>query len=160
MGRHDIIGKGPRGALQAGTMADLDDGVGLFPTRLREVQHPLGRGAAEHGLAHPLYRIDGRDLYIDLPLTPWEAVLGAAVHIPTLGGTVELNVKPGTSAGQKLRLAKRGLPTTDGSVGALYAVIRIEVPTTPDATERELFQQLAATSKFNPRQYFASGANS
>ncbi|MGB2904343.1 MAG: DnaJ C-terminal domain-containing protein [Candidatus Dechloromonas phosphoritropha] len=109
---------------------------------------------------HPLYRIDGRDLYIDLPLTPWEAVLGAAVHIPTLGGTVELNVKPGTSAGQKLRLAKRGLPTTDGSVGALYAVIRIEVPTTPDATERELFQQLAATSKFNPRQYFASGANS
>lgn len=102
---------------------------------------------------HPLYRVSGRDLYIDLPLAPWEAVLGAAVQIPTLAGAVELNIKPGTSSGQKLRLAKRGLEAADGSVGALYAVVNIVVPKTPSAAERALFEQLAATSRFNPRQH-------
>jgi curved DNA-binding protein len=104
---------------------------------------------------HPLYRPDGRDLYIDLPLAPWEAVLGASVHVPTLAGTVELSVKPGTTAGQKLRLAKRGLASADGHIGALYAVVRIEVPKTVSDRERELLQQLAAASNFNPRKHFA-----
>jgi curved DNA-binding protein len=106
---------------------------------------------------HRLFRISGRDLYVDLPLAPWEAVLGAAIQIPTLAGTVELDVKPGTSAGQKLRLAKRGLTAADGSVGALYAVVNIDVPRTVAATERDLFEQLAAASSFNPRQHFAPG---
>jgi len=104
---------------------------------------------------HPLYRVDGRDLYIDLPLTPWEAVLGAAVQLPTLGGTVELNVKPGTTAGQRLRLAKRGLAAADGTMGALYAVVVVEVPKTVSTRERELLQQLATASDFNPRRHFA-----
>ena len=107
---------------------------------------------------HPLYRISGRDLYLDLPLTPWEAVLGAAIQIPTLAGPVELNVKPGTGVGQKLRLAKRGLAAADGSIGALYAVVQIAVPVTVSARERELFEQLAAASDFNPRTLFAAGA--
>lgn len=109
---------------------------------------------------HPLYRISGRDLYIDLPLAPWEAVLGASVHFPTLAGAVELTVKPGTTSGQKLRLAKRGLESADGSLGALYAVIRIDVPTTLSQPERELFQKLSVLSTFKPRQHFASGADS
>jgi curved DNA-binding protein len=104
---------------------------------------------------HPLYRPDGRDLYIDLPLAPWEAVLGASVQIPTLAGAVELAIKPGTTAGQKLRLAKRGLASADGSVGALYAVVRIDVPKTVSAREHELLEQLAAASNFNPRKHFA-----
>ena len=107
---------------------------------------------------HPLYRISGRDLYLDLPLTPWEAVLGAAVHVPTLAGTVELNIKPGTAAGQKLRLAKRGLTAADGTVGSLYAVVSIVVPKTVSDSERALFEQLAAASTFKPRQHFAPGA--
>jgi curved DNA-binding protein len=107
---------------------------------------------------HPLYRIVGRDLYIDLPLAPWEAVLGAKVEIPTLGGTVELNIKPGTAAGQRLRLAKRGLPQSDGTVGDLYAVVQIEVPKTVSARERELYEQLAEVSNFNPRKHFTAGA--
>ncbi|MCX7173370.1 MAG: DnaJ domain-containing protein [Proteobacteria bacterium] len=107
---------------------------------------------------HPLYRVSGRDLYLDLPLAPWEAVLGAAVEIPTLGGTVELKVNPGATAGQKLRLAKRGLASADGSVGTLYAVVKIDVPKTVSAAEQGLFEQLAAASDFNPRQHFASGA--
>jgi len=104
---------------------------------------------------HRLYRVSGRDLYIDLPLAPWETVLGAAVQVPTLAGAVELNIKPGTAAGQKLRLAKRGLEAADGSVGALYAVVHIVVPKTPGKVERDLFEQLAAASDFNPRQHFA-----
>jgi curved DNA-binding protein len=107
---------------------------------------------------HPLYRVSGRDLYVDVPLAPWEAVLGANVQIPTLAGAVELAIKPGTKAGQKLRLANRGLPNADGGNGALFAVVKIEVPQTVSAAERDLLQQWAATSNFKPRQHFASGA--
>lgn len=110
--------------------------------------------------AHPLYRVSGRDLYLDLPLAPWEAVLGATVTVPTLAGPVELKIKPGTPAGQKLRLAKRGLPGADSTqgkdAGALYAVVNIEVPADPVPAERELYAQLALASNFNPRQHFRS----
>ena len=102
---------------------------------------------------HPVYRVTGSDLYIDLALAPWEAVLGAAVEIPTLGGNVELNVKPGTAAGQRLRLAKRGLPTSGGGAGDLYATVQIVVPLKPGPQEQELYQQLAAVSAFKPRAF-------
>lgn len=103
---------------------------------------------------HPLYRVSGNDLFIDLALAPWEAVLGAAVEIPTLGGYVELDIKPGTHAGQRLRLAKRGLHAPDGSVGYLYAVVQIAVPTKVSKREQELYEQLAAVSDFKPRAHF------
>lgn len=115
---------------------------------------------ALHLQPHPLYRVSGRDLYLDLPLTPWEAVLGGPVQIPTLAGAVELNIKPGTVGGQKLRLAKRGLSAANGQVGALYAVVSIAVPTTLSAREQVLFEQLAANSTFNPRPHFSSGTAS
>jgi curved DNA-binding protein len=102
--------------------------------------------------------VSGRDLYIDLPLAPWEAVLGSAVQIPTLGGTVELNIKPGTTAGQRLRLARRGLPQSDGNAGDLYAVVHIDVPKTVSPRERELYEELGKVSNFNPRRHFVSGA--
>ncbi|SFH64156.1 curved DNA-binding protein [Collimonas sp. OK307] len=104
-------------------------------------------------IPHPLYRVSGNDLYLDLPLTPWEAVLGAAVQVPTLGGKVELTIPAGTAANRQFRLAKRGLPSAKGEQGNLYAVVRIEVPPAATARERELFEQLAAESKFNPRQH-------
>jgi curved DNA-binding protein len=107
---------------------------------------------------HPLFHVDGRDLSIDLPLAPWEAVLGAKVRIPTLGGEVELNIQPGTAAGRKLRLAKRGLPTADGGAGDLFAIVRIDVPTVTTAQERDLFEQLARASAFDPRRHFTEGA--
>lgn len=100
---------------------------------------------------HPSYRIVGRDLYRDLPLAPWEAVLGGAVKVATLGGVVELTVPAGTVAARRFRLGKRGLPGADGVHGDLYAVVQIVVPKTVDADERKLFEQLAAHSKFNPR---------
>lgn len=84
--------------------------------------------------SHRLYRISGRDLYMDLPLAPWEAVLGAVIRAPTLDGPVELNILPGATAGQQLRLAKRGLRTSDGGNGALHAVIGITIPSSAAMT--------------------------
>lgn len=102
---------------------------------------------------HRLFRASGRDLYVDLPLAPWEAVLGASVEVPTLEGTLRLKVPAGTKAGQQLRLSGRGLPARDGA-GNLYAVAQIVLPPTPGARERELYEQLAAESKFDPRSHF------
>lgn len=103
---------------------------------------------------HPLYRVSGRDLYLDLPLTPAEAVLGATVEVPTLRGRVELKVAAGTSSGRQLRLAKRGLPGPDDSHGDLYAVVRIDVPKSPNERERALYAELAQVSTFDPRAHF------
>src|SRR5688572_29987133 len=100
---------------------------------------------------HPLFRVDGHDLYVDLPLAPWEAVLGATVEVPTLGGPVHLKVPPNARAGQQLRLAKRGLPRPRGAEGDLYAIVHIVVPAATSERERELFRELAQGSTFNPR---------
>jgi curved DNA-binding protein len=102
---------------------------------------------------HRLYRADGHDLYLDLPLAPWEAALGATIEVPTLAGAVNLRVPPGTSAGQKLRLTGRGLPIPRGGAGDLFAVTQIVMPV-PDERERALYQQLAQGSGFNPRRHF------
>jgi len=103
---------------------------------------------------HPLFRVSGHDLYLDLPLAPWEAVLGATVEVPTLGGPVRLKVPPNTHAGQQLRLSRRGLPRPNGGEGDLFAIAQIAVPTAASERERELFKQLAESSTFNPRGRF------
>lgn len=100
---------------------------------------------------HPLYRVDGHDLYIDLPLTPWEAALGTTIEVPTLAGNVNLRVAAGMSSGQQLRLAKRGLPTPAGGVGDLFAVVKIVLPSKLNERETALFKQLAEVSTFDPR---------
>jgi curved DNA-binding protein len=103
---------------------------------------------------HRLYRATAHDLYIDLPLAPWEAALGATVEVPTLAGPVNLKVPPGASPGQKLRLGGRGLPRPRGGAGDLFAVMQVVVPA-PDERERALYQQLAEVSSFNPRRHFS-----
>ena len=107
---------------------------------------------------HALFRASGHDLYLDLPLAPWEAVLGAAVQVPTLGGSVQLKVPPGTQAGQKLRLANRGLPKPHEGAGDLFAIVQIVVPGAVSDKERSLFRELAASATFNPRGHFEQGA--
>jgi curved DNA-binding protein len=104
--------------------------------------------------AHRLYRATDHDLYLDLPLAPWEAALGATVEVPTLGGTVNLKVPAGTSTGQKLRLGGRGLPKPRGGAGDLFAVTQIVVPAQPDENERSLYERLRDESKFDPRRHF------
>jgi curved DNA-binding protein len=104
---------------------------------------------------HPIYRVSGRDVYVDLPLAPWEAVLGTSVELPTLGGPVRLKIRPGTQAGQQLRLAKRGLPKPHHE-GDLYAIVQIAVPHSVSDEEKALFEKLAETSKFDPRSHLKS----
>lgn len=103
---------------------------------------------------HALYRLHGRDISLDLPLTPAEAALGATVQLPTPGGTVELKVRPGTSSGRRLRLTGRGLPKPDGGAGDLYAEVRIEVPATLDEAARTAYETLAKASPFDPRKHW------
>ncbi len=102
---------------------------------------------------HRLYRASGHDLFLDLPVTPWEAALGADAAIPTPAGAVKLKVPAGTRGGQQLRLAGRGLPTPQGGAGDLYAIVQMVLP--PELTERErsLLRDLAAASAFNPRRH-------
>ena len=106
---------------------------------------------------HALFRPAGHDLYLDLPLTPWEAALGATVEVPTLEGAVHLKVPPNTTAGRKLRLAGKGLAKPSGGHGDLLALVQIVNPTALNDRERELFQELAGQSKFDPRAHFAKG---
>lgn len=98
---------------------------------------------------HPLFRIDGRDLYLDLPVTPWEAALGGKVTMPAPGGKVDIRIPQNARTGQKLRLRGRGVP--GAKTGDLYASLKIVNP--PKTTEkgRELFEQLAREMDFDPR---------
>jgi curved DNA-binding protein len=101
---------------------------------------------------HPRFRLQGRDLYVDLPVSPWEAALGAEVPVPTLSGSVRLKVPAGSSTGRRLRLRGQGMPSANGTPGDLYAVLAIHVPKRLTKKERELFEQLASVSHFDPRK--------
>jgi curved DNA-binding protein len=101
---------------------------------------------------HPRYRVEGRNVYLDLPLAPWEAALGTTVAVQTPDGEAKVKVPPGTSSGRKLRLRGRGLPNTRGTPGDLYAEVKIMVPRKLSRRERHLFEELAAASSFDPRR--------
>ena len=100
---------------------------------------------------HGRFRIEGHDLYLDLPLAPWEAVLGADGEVPTLDGRVALKIKPGMRPGQKMRLAGKGMPNRKGGAGDLYLVINVIAPSVVSERERALYQELAQISAFDPR---------
>jgi curved DNA-binding protein len=100
---------------------------------------------------HRRYRVAGRDVTVDLPVTPWEAALGATVRLDLPGRSVDLVLPPGTSTGRRLRLDGHGLPNPDGPAGDLHAVVTIVVPDQLSAEERRLFQRLARRSTFDPR---------
>jgi curved DNA-binding protein len=100
---------------------------------------------------HPRYRLDGRDLYVELRLSPWEAALGTSAAVETPGGEVKVKVPGGTSSGRRIRLRGRGLPNPKGKPGDLFAEARIMVPARLSRAERRLFEQLAAESDFDPR---------
>jgi curved DNA-binding protein len=101
---------------------------------------------------HPRFRVDGRDLHTDLPVSPWEAALGATVELRTLDGTTRVRVPAGSSTGRKLRLRGQGLPGPRGAHGDLYAHVKVMVPSKLSAEERELFERLAEVSDFDPRR--------
>ena len=99
---------------------------------------------------HPRFRVDGRDVYADLALAPWEAALGATVDVPTPEGTVQLTVPPGSAAGRKLRLRGKGIPGK--TPGDLYVVLAIALPPADTQPAKEAYAALAkAFENFNPR---------
>lgn len=101
---------------------------------------------------HPLYGIVGDDdMQIQLPVAPWEAVLGAKVEVPTLDGPVMMTIPEGSQGGRRLRLRGQGLKRKHGGNGDLYLQLKIVIPPKMSAMEKELFGKLAAESKFNPR---------
>lgn len=100
---------------------------------------------------HSIYTLKGRDLYLDLPVAPWEAALGAEIQASTPTGQISLKIPPGTQSGQKLRLRGKGMPNPKGAAGNLYAVVTIRVPKQLSDRERELFEELGRASQFNPR---------
>ena len=98
---------------------------------------------------HPFYRVKGKDVYLDLPVAPWEAALGAKVKVPTPDGTVEMKIPPNSTSGQKLRLKGRGVPAKPP--GDLFAVLKIVVPPASDETSRALYKEMQQKMTFNPR---------
>lgn len=98
---------------------------------------------------HPRFRAEGRDLHLDLPITPWEAALGAKVPVSTLGGRVELKIPAGARSGQRLRLAGRGLPGKPP--GDQYVTLQIMTPPAGNEDEKAFYERMAETFRFDPR---------
>ena len=106
-----------------------------------------------HIRPHPLFKATGHDVYLELPLAPWEAALGTSVEVPTLEGRVRVKVPPGARAGQNLRLPGKGLPKPHGAAGDLYAVLQVVTPPNLTDQERKLFEELARISNYKPRAH-------
>lgn len=131
--------------------------------RARQYIRLAGKGAPGHGQGkagdlyleiefrpHPIYRVDESDVYLDLPVAPWEAALGATVTAPTPEGMIELKIPADSTTGRKLRLKGRGIPGK--TPGDLYAVLRIVPPPATDEREKAFYRNMAEQFKsFNPR---------
>jgi curved DNA-binding protein len=115
---------------------------------------PMAGGASDLYLKvkirpHPLYRLDGRDITLELPVTPWEAALGARVQVPTPGGQLHLTVPADSQSGKRMRLKGRGLP--GNPAGDLYVVLKIVNPPLTSAADKSLYEKMAKSFHFDPR---------
>jgi curved DNA-binding protein len=156
-GRRKLTLEGPSGTrtLEVTIPAGVVDGQRI---RLRGQGGP-GAAGGEHGDVYlvaritpdPRYRLDGRDVIVELPVSPWEAALGATVPVDIPDGEAKVTVPAGSSSGRRLRLKGKGLPNPKGAPGDLYAEVKIMVPRRPDKQERKLFEELARVSNFDPR---------
>jgi curved DNA-binding protein len=106
---------------------------------------------------HPVFTVRGDDLEVELPITPWEAALGARVEVPTIDGKAEVTIPPGSQTGQRLRLRGQGLNKRQGGRGDEYARLKIVVPKKVSDEERRLYEELQRVSNFNPRATKPSG---
>lgn len=123
-------------------------------------------GAGSHGGAngdiyikvhikpHQYFNVEGADIYLDLPITPWEAALGTKINVPTLGGTIGLTIPAGSESGQKMRLKGRGLPAKNS--GDQYCVLKIVTPPADDDQAKQFYNEMAEKFKFNPRKRWES----
>jgi len=102
---------------------------------------------------HSIYRVEGRDVYLDLPIAPWEAALGANVKVPTPGGVVDMKIKPGSANGSRMRLKGRGIPPASGNnvAGDLYVILQIALPPANTDSEKAAYENMHQSFSFNPR---------
>jgi curved DNA-binding protein len=98
---------------------------------------------------HRYYRVEGADVYLELPVAPWEAALGASVKVPTPSGAIDLKIPANSKAGKKLRLKGRGIPSK--TPGDLYVVLQIVLPPANDEKSRALYKRMQEEISFNPR---------
>lgn len=137
-----------------------------IPKGVRQGQHirlakqgGAGIGNSEHGdlyleiefRSHPFYHVEGKDVYMDLPIAPWEAALGATIKAPTPSGFVDLKIPPNSNAGKKLRLKGRGIPSKDA--GDLYVVLQISIPPADTEAAKTAYRQFEHAVHFNPRKH-------
>ncbi|PKH01725.1 cytochrome C biogenesis protein [Psychromonas sp. MB-3u-54] len=102
-----------------------------------------------HFNPHPLYRLEQQDLHMQLPVTPWEAALGATVKLPTPAGVVDLKISPGSNSGSKMRLKGRGIPSNPA--GDIYVILSVVTPPATSESARKLYQEMEKIMAFNPR---------
>lgn len=102
---------------------------------------------------HSLYKIEGKDIFLDLPIAPWEAALGATIKVPTPAGIVELRIPAGSQSGQKLRLRGRGIPGSPA--GDLYVVMQVALPPADNEQARAIYREMEQKLAFNPRAKFS-----
>jgi curved DNA-binding protein len=100
---------------------------------------------------HPFYKVEGKDVYLDLPVAPWEAALGAHVKAPTPTGAVDMKIPANSSGGRKLRLKGRGIPAK--APGDLYVVLRIALPKADSEAAKKAYQEFKAATEFNSRAH-------
>lgn len=156
--RHTELGADGRPAVKNRTLK-----VNI-PKGVRQGQHIrlAGQGSAGQGggaagdlyleiefSAHPFYRVEGGDVYLDLPVAPWEAALGATVTAPTPNGNVELKIPPGSESGRKMRLKGRGIPGSN--VGDLYVQLQVVLPPAQSDKAKAFYRQMEQEMAFNPR---------
>lgn len=137
-----------------------------IPKGVRQGQHIrlAGQGGAGIGMGgagdlylevefrdHSIYKVEGKDVYLDLPVAPWEAALGATVKVPTPSGTVNLKIPPNSRAGRKLRLKGRGIPSK--KPGDLYVVLQIALPEADSDAAKQAYRAFEKATGFNPRAH-------
>jgi curved DNA-binding protein len=121
-----------------------------------------GHGGAQQGdlylevqiQPHALFSLEGKDIYLTLPITPWEAALGADIPTPTLGGRVGLKLTPGSQSGQKLRLKGRGMPGKPAA-GDQYVILQIATPPASTPEQKQYYEKMSTLMPFNPRKHWS-----
>ncbi len=144
---------------RAGAQRSLDVKIpaGILPGQTIRLAGQGDPGAAGSGdlmleieiPPHRSFKLDGRDVILQLPIAPWEAALGATIEVPTLGGPVGLRIPEGSSSGRKLRLKGRGMP--GAMAGDQYVVLEIQTPPASDEAQRRLYEQMRDSFDFDPR---------
>jgi len=149
----------PSGSSQTGTLnVKIPAGIEAGKKIRLSGQGKAGMGGSQPGdlyleiaiAPHTHYSLKNKDIYLDLPLAPWEAALGAKVTVPTLAGRINLKIPAGAKSGQKMRLKGRGLPAKE--VGDQFVVLQIQTPSADNDKATKLYQQMSEELDFNPRE--------